>query len=713
MASYGGTTQKCKACEKTVYLVDELTVDNKVYHRACFRCHHCKSTLKLSNYSSFEGVLYCQPHFDQLFKLTGSLDKSFEGTPKTVRVDRSSDHGQSNTRVSSMFGGTQAKCITCKKTVYPLEKVGVDGDAYHKACFKCSYGGCHISPSNYVAHEHQLYCKHHAAQLFMAKGNFSQFDKQHEPDNNNGVTENTTELLKHRPSLKQTKQIHAQIIFRSLGESNNLTGALIRSYTAHGKLKSARKVFSKYPLLPPTFLWNLIIQAYSKTACNEESLYIFKNMLLVGGCHSLAAPDDYTFTFTITACSRHRTLMGFAQNCHTMVIKLGYNSDVCVGNALVNMYVVYSRTDTAQKVFDEMPQRDTITWTSLVKGYATGRKIHQAEELFAKMPERNEVSWAVMIAGYVNHNMYNDALRCFNNMLIDGNVHPNEAIYVSVLSACAHLGQLNQGKWIHFHIDKNNVPKTSNIATALIDMYAKCGKIDYAKHVFKQTNNRDLLTWTSLISGLSMHGHGTDALQLFTEMLTQKIKPDSITLVSILNACSHSGKLQEGILIFNNMEQEFGISPKLEHFGCLVDLLSRAGQLEDAFKAVKEMEMEPDGVIYRALLSACRLHGNVGLAERIIEYVGRKDGGGNLLISNLYASFGDWDNVWKIRECRMDKERDLSSIPGCSYIEIDGVVHEFIAGDKLHPRIKEINLKLNEVMRRISLETFVGDHSLC
>lgn len=152
--------------------------------------------LQLSNYSSFEGVLYCQPHFDQLFKLTGSLDKSFEGTPKTVRVDRSSDQGQSNSKVSSMFGGTQDKCVSCKKTVYPIEKVGVDGNAYHKACFKCSYGGCHISPSNYVAHEHQLYCKHHHAQLFMAKGNFSQFDKQHEPNHGvpNGVTENTTEV---------------------------------------------------------------------------------------------------------------------------------------------------------------------------------------------------------------------------------------------------------------------------------------------------------------------------------------------------------------------------------------------------------------------------------------------------------------------------------------------------------------------------------------
>ncbi|CAI9283880.1 unnamed protein product [Lactuca saligna] len=520
------------------------------------------------------------------------------------------------------------------------------------------------------------------------------------------------ELLKQRPSLKQTKKIHAQVIFRSLVKSNNLTGSLIRLYSDHGELKSARKVFSRYPSLPPTFLWNLIIQAYSKTARNKESLHLFKEMHLLGGCHSLAVPDDYTFTFTITACSHHRTLLGFAQNCHTMVIKLGYDSDVCVGNALVNMYVVYSRTESAQKVFDEMSRRDTVTWTSLVKGYATGGKIPQAEELFAKMPERNEVSWAVMIAGYVGHKMYNHALRCFNEMLINGDVEPNEAIYVSVLSACAHLGQLNQGKWIHFYIDKNGVPKTSNIATALIDMYAKCGKIDYAKQVFNGINKRDLLTWTSLISGLSMHGLGKDALQMFTEMLAENIKPDNITLVSVLNACSHSGKVKEGILIFNNMERLWGISPKLEHFGCLIDLLSRAGELEDAFKAVKKMGMEPDGVIYRALLSACRLHGNAGLAERIIEHVTRRDGGGHVLLSNLYASLGQWDNVRKIRESKSDKEGDSTSTPGCSYIEIDGVVHEFLVADKLHPRITEINLKLNEVMRRISLEIDVGDHLL-
>ncbi|XP_021718998.1 LIM domain-containing protein WLIM1-like [Chenopodium quinoa] len=188
MASFGGTTQKCKACEKTVYLVDQLTADSKVYHKACFRCHHCKNTLKLHNYSSFEGVLYCKPHFDQLFKMTGSLDKSFEAAPRAVR-ERSSEQGQTSSKVSSMFGGTQEKCVSCKKTVYPIEKVAVDGNSYHKGCFRCCHGGCVISPSNYVAHEHRLYCRHHHSQLFKQKGNFSQLATQHHA---NGISDGIT-----------------------------------------------------------------------------------------------------------------------------------------------------------------------------------------------------------------------------------------------------------------------------------------------------------------------------------------------------------------------------------------------------------------------------------------------------------------------------------------------------------------------------------------
>ncbi|MQM03486.1 hypothetical protein Taro_036265 [Colocasia esculenta] len=174
--AFAGTTQKCRVCEKTVYLVDQLTADNRIYHKACFRCHHCKGTLKLGNYNSFEGVLYCRPHFDQLFKRTGSLEKSFEGTPKIVKPGKPVDENSSAKQVSNLFAGTRDKCAGCQKTVYPIEKVTVNGTAYHRSCFKCTHGGCTISPSNYIAHEGKLYCKHHHIQLIKEKGNFSQLE---------------------------------------------------------------------------------------------------------------------------------------------------------------------------------------------------------------------------------------------------------------------------------------------------------------------------------------------------------------------------------------------------------------------------------------------------------------------------------------------------------------------------------------------------------
>lgn len=451
-----------------------------------------------------------------------------------------------------------------------------------------------------------------------------------------------------------------------------------------------------------------MIQAYSKTPSSKESLYLFQNMLLFCG-PSLAIPDEYTFTFVVTACSRQSTFtfFGFGQNVHGMVIKNGYNSDVFVGNSLVGMYATFSRTSDAQKVFDEMPHQDTITWTSLVRGYAMCGEIVKARELFIMMPYQNDVSWAVMIAGYVSMEMYNDALKCFHDMLADDNVRPNEAVLVSVLSACSHLGALDQGKWIHIYMDKSGAAQSSNISTSLIDMYAKCGRIDCAKQLFDLTHKRDILTWTSMISGLSMHGLGREALEIFFDMLAQGTKPDNIILVSVLNACSHSGRVKDGLSIFHDMQRLWGIVPKLEHYGCLIDLLSRAGRLESAFEAVKSMPMKPDVIIWRALLGACRVHGNAVLGEIIISHIYQLDrgshGGGHVLLSNLYASLGQWESVNKVRKSMGHKETAATS-PGCSYIEIDGFVHEFLAADRLHPQIKEIHVKLNEVMKRVSLE---------
>ncbi|KAF8407956.1 hypothetical protein HHK36_007096 [Tetracentron sinense] len=430
--------------------------------------------------------------------------------------------------------------------------------------------------------------------------------------------------------------------------------------------------------------------------------------MLVLSRPNLKIPDKYTFTFVITACSRHPMMVNYGESAHGMVIKNRYESDMFVGNSLLSMYTIFSKMEGARRVFDEMPQRDVVTWTSLVSGYAKCGDLDTAQNLFDKMPERNDVSWAVMIAGYVGGGKYTDALRHFNDMLYDDKVKVNEAVIVCVLSACAHLGAIDQGKWVHVYIDKSEVAVSSNILTALIDMYAKCGRIDCAKRVFNRISERDVFMWTSMISGLSMHGLGKDALQIFSQMLAEGIKPDNITLLGVLNGCSHSGLVAEGCSIFYNMEPLWGIVPKIAHYGCLIDLLGRAGQLIRAFEVVKSMPIEPDVVIWRALLSSCRIHCDVGLGERIIDHIAQLDpsnhGGGHVLLSNLYAAIGHWDKVAGARNMMSEIGVELS--PGCSWIEVDGVIHEFFAADRLHPRIVEIHKKLNEVLQRISMKGF-------
>ncbi|KAK9113915.1 hypothetical protein Syun_020712 [Stephania yunnanensis] len=483
------------------------------------------------------------------------------------------------------------------------------------------------------------------------------------------------QLLKHHCiGLYEIKCIHAQFITHNHSSNPSLASALIRSYIASQDLNSAQILLLNYfpSSFPSPLLWNQIIQAYSKTPSHSlQSLLIFRRMLALDR-PTLCLPDKYTLTFVITACSRQCSNV-CGENLHGWVVKSGFETDVFVGNALVNFYCVFEKLGKAHKVFDEMPERDVVTWTSLLRGYAHCRQMGVASELFCRMPERNEVSWAVMIAGYVGNERYSDALRYFHDMLSskDDGVQPNEAVLVSILSACAHLGALDQGEWVHLYIDKRGLIGSPNLCNALIDMYARCGRIDCSMRVFNGMVKRDVFTWTSVIVGLSVNGVGKDALRFFREMVAEGIMPGSVMLLGVLNGCSHSGLVEEGCSIFYNMEHLWGVKPGIEHFGCLIDLFGRAGLVEKAFEVLKSMPMEPDVVMCRALLSACRVHGDFGLTERIIDHIARLDcsvyGGGYMLVSNIYASLGRWDAAAAVRK-KMSEEK-IEHGPGFSWIE--------------------------------------------
>ncbi|CAO2818251.1 unnamed protein product [Amaranthus hypochondriacus] len=416
----------------------------------------------------------------------------------------------------------------------------------------------------------------------------------------------------------------------------------------------------------------------------------------------MVSPDDYTFTFVITSCSHHDSSV-YGEIVHGLIVKFGFGSDLFVGNSLIKFYSVFMKVDDARKVFDEMSERDVFSWTSLLGGYAKYGDINKACDIFHAMPIRNDVSWAVMISGFVSNERFIEALDCFHSMLNDGsNLKPNEAILVCALSACANLGAFDQGNRIHAYMESNNIPKTKNVCTALIDMYAKCGRIDSAIQVFEKIPNRDVHNFTSMISSLSIHGLGKDALRVFSEMLGEGVKPNEITMLGVLNGCSHSGLVEEGTSLFNQMKTSWGIEPKIGHYGCYVDLLARSGQLSRAFDAVKNMPVEPDAAIWRALLSGCRTHRNIALGEKILNHVQEQvDSSGHIMLSSLYAYMGKWESVVAMRK-QMGGKRNKSEL-GCSWIEVDGVTHEFRVDDQLHPRIIEIREKLDEILDKAKL----------
>ncbi|KAL2243983.1 UNVERIFIED_CONTAM: Pentatricopeptide repeat-containing protein [Sesamum indicum] len=514
-----------------------------------------------------------------------------------------------------------------------------------------------------------------------------------------------SQLLSKRPPISQIKQIHAQIIARSLALSRcSLTDSLIHCYLHSKNLSVARTLFDYYPSpSPPTLLWNLMIRAYSKLQYCSDAISLFRQMLT-----ARSVPDEYTFTFVITSCA-HQELAVHGQTVHGMVIKNGSLLNLYVANSVISVYSVFGMVDNAYSVFDEMTERDVFSWTSLVSAYAKNGNMRRAGEFFWEMPVRNDVSWAVMISGFVSCGRYTDALRYFHDMSCE--LKPNEAVLVCALSACAKLGSLDQGNRIHVYMDKNCISETSNIMTALIDMYAKCGRIDCAYRVFDKIPRRDVHNFTSMISGLAIHGLGEEAIRVFQQMLTDKLIPNDITILGVLNGCSHSGLVQQGSSIFYNMEILWGIVTKIEHYGCYVDLLGRAGYLAKAFGIVKTMPLNPDIVVWRALLSACRIHRDADFGERIINRLEQLDpqscAGADVLLSNLYASLGKWEKVALLRKT-MDKQKNQSDI-GCSWIEVNGAVHEFRVADLLHPQIRDIRQKLSEILKRVGLVGYAAD----
>jgi pentatricopeptide repeat protein len=478
---------------------------------------------------------------------------------------------------------------------------------------------------------------------------------------------------------------------------------LVHFYAECGCLKFAREVFDQ-SFVRDVVTWTSMIDGYVVHNCSEEALELFNSMLL-----SDVEPNEVTMIAVLSACSLKEDLT-MGKSIHEHIKNRNVNHSLNLQNAMLDMYVKCGCLVAAREVFYDMKTRDVFSWTSMVNGFAKFGELDLARKFFDAMPEKNVVSWNAMIAGYSQNNQPEEALKLFRSMLGVG-LDPIENTLVCVLSACGQLGSLDLGQWIHhYYINQKWIQPSVILANAFIDMYAKCGSIDAAAMIFKEMVERDLVSWNSMITGYASHGHATKALVLFEEMISMGFKPDEITFVGVLSACSHGGLVSVGREYFKGMKINYGIEPKVEHYACMIDLFGRMGLLEEAYELITKMPMEASIAAWGALLDACRRHGNVEVAKlsafKLLD-LDPEDSGIYSLLANICAHERRWGDVRMVRS--MMRERGVKKTPGRSLIEVEGKFYEFLVADGSHPQSEEIYRVLNEIFLLSKLEDSVPD----
>ncbi|KAF0901736.1 hypothetical protein E2562_006202 [Oryza meyeriana var. granulata] len=418
------------------------------------------------------------------------------------------------------------------------------------------------------------------------------------------------------------------------------------------------------------------------------------------------APDHFTFPRLLPAAP-----LPLAAQLHALLLKLNYHSHTQSLNALLAAYLAGARHDLASLLFrtSSCGALDVVSWTTMVSGLCRLGLVDDAREVFDGMPERNLVSWNSMITGYVKTGRFLHALELFDEMRALG-VEGNGFVATSALVACTGDCALARGREVHRWVEQSGIEMDDKLATAVVDMYCKCGCVDEAWRVFDSLPTWGLTTWNCMIGGFAVHGRCDDALALFRQMETAGVAPDDVTLLNVLTACAHAGEVSEGRRYFDHIVESHGIEPKTEHYGCMVDLFGRAGQLDEAKKVIDEMPMEPDLTVLGALLGACKIHGDINLGEaigwRVID-LDPHNSGRYVLLANLFAGAGRWDDVAKVRQL-MD-ERNVSKEAGRSLIEFDGEACEFRCGSLCHPLSSEIYAMAVDMVRRIKAEGYVAD----
>lgn len=425
-------------------------------------------------------------------------------------------------------------------------------------------------------------------------------------------------------------------------------------YAVCGRIDDARQVFNDLSRDDCSqSAWEAMLVACSRNCRTEEALVLYSEML-----NRSVLPGNFAFSAMLKACFELSELR-LGRAVHAQIVKSEESADQVVNNALLRLYAGGDGClMDAYRMFDVMPQRNVVSWNSLLAGLAQKGQLGECLELFRRMQhERMGFSWVTLTI---------------------------------ILPVCAHLTAFRRGQEIHAQIMKAIAEPDIPVSNSLMDMYAKCGFVQSSRNVFDKMIDRDLTTWNTMLTGYAVNGCASDSLRLFEEMIKVGFRPDGITFIAVLSSCSHVGLTAEGQRLYNRMEREFGISPTVEHYACLVDLLGRAGHIKEALDVVENMPMGPSGSIWGSLLNSCRLYHNIEVgrvvANRLFE-LEPNNAGNYVMLSNMYASAGQWENVKKLRES-MDK-RGIRKEVGCSWVHIKNRVHTFVASGSMSFRQSE------------------------
>ncbi|XP_050206236.1 pentatricopeptide repeat-containing protein At3g49710 [Mercurialis annua] len=472
------------------------------------------------------------------------------------------------------------------------------------------------------------------------------------------------------------RQLHGLVVCYGFDCYVSVNNSFVTYYGKNGFLEDAEGVFYGMGMENRDQVsWNTMIVAYGQHREGFKAMELFQIMT-----HRGIEVDIFTLASVLTALTCLGDFSGGLQF-HAKLIKTGFYQNCHVGSGLVDFYAkCKGNMLDCRKVFEGVHGPDLVLWNTMISGYSLDEELSE------------------------------EALECFREMQRAG-FRPDDGSFVCVIRAYSNLSSPSQGKQIHALVLKSEIPSNQiSVNNALVTMYSKCGNLQDARCLFDRMPEHNTVSFNSIIAGYAQHGIGNESVGLFEQMLDTGISPTKITFISVLSVCAHTGKVEEGRRYFNMMKEKFGMEPESEHYSCMIDLLSRAGKLQEAEELIETMPFSPDSVGWAAILGACRKHGNMELGEKAANQILQMEPNNAtpyVILANMYSSAGKWEDVTRVR--KLMRARGIKKKPGCSWIELNNMVHVFVAEDRYHPIIKEINCYLEEMSMKMKLAGYVPD----